>query len=77
MPERNPFVIDLSWQIPIDADLWDNAEHYATEILHLLRDHGQEPKFESVEQWQNFVYRCAEYPQRLRNLIEKRKNNGH
>lgn len=57
-------------RIPIDPDLWESASEYAHKQIATMRKFGDQPNL-SEEQLDTLIYKCAEYPQVVRNLTAK------
>lgn len=57
-------------KLVIDQDLWDVTIEYVDKQLRIMGRMGQ-PLQMTKDEYDELVYKCAEYPQRLRNQIQK------
>lgn len=56
-------------RIPIDPDIQLAAENYVGNCLTILANHGDGPVDDF--NFEETVYKVAEYPQRIRNMRKK------
>lgn len=57
-------------RIPIDPDIWVEAKKYVDAQFQIMRDFGSLADL-TPDEYDETIYKCAEYPQKIRNQIAK------